>query len=213
MALEMGSGISPVMTRTNRIIYSDLSFMALQILKKNHANGWHVVADGMNLPFKPGVFSHTICSEVLEHLKDDHKALKELSRVMRPFGFLIVTFPHRKFYFANDDRFVNHFRRYEIYEMEKQLQASGLMPMYTQKVLGPLEKVTMSFVVFCFSVLQKLKPNNLKETQKNKQIHFLASLFKWANRFFLGLVWLDAKVMPRTFTTVLLIKAQKKLQL
>ena len=76
LALEVGSGISPVMTKTHRVVYSDLSFSALQILKRTCGNGWHVVADNMNLPFKPSVFSHTICSEVLEHLKDDHKALK-----------------------------------------------------------------------------------------------------------------------------------------
>ena len=102
LALEIGSGISPVMTRTNRIIYSDLSFGALQILKRSHENQRYVVADGMNLPFKPGVFSHTICSEVLEHLQDDRKALNELSRVMSPSGRLIVTVPHRKLYFSND---------------------------------------------------------------------------------------------------------------
>jgi len=30
--------------------------------------------------------------------------------------------------------FIDHFRSYEIYKMEKQLQAAGLMPMYIQKV-------------------------------------------------------------------------------
>lgn len=57
LILEVGSGISPVMTRTNRIIYSDLSFRALQILKHAHGKGWYVVADGMRLPFKSGIFS------------------------------------------------------------------------------------------------------------------------------------------------------------
>lgn len=210
LALEIGSGISPVMTRTNRIIYSDLSFGALQILKRTRENQRYVVADGMNLPFKPGVFSHTICSEVLEHLQDDCKALNELSRVMRPSGRLIVTVPHRKLYFSNDDRFVKHFRRYEIFELEEKLKAAGLMPMHIQKVLGPLEKVTMSLVVFCFSILQKLNSKSVKATPQYRSIQFFAPLFKWANRLFMGLVWLDARMMPRALAAVLLVKAQKK---
>lgn len=210
LILELGSGISPVMTMTDRIIYSDLSFDALQILKRTHENQRHVVADGMNLPFKPGVFSHTICSEVLEHLQDDRKALNELSRVMCPSGCLIVTVPHRKSYFSNDDRFVNHFRRYEIFELEERLKAAGLMPMHIQKVLGPLEKVTMSLVVFCFSKLQKLNSKSVKATPNYRSIQFFVPLFKWANRLFMGLVWLDARVMPRALAAVLLVKAQKQ---
>jgi len=210
LALEIGSGISPVMTRTKRIIYSDLSVDALQVLKRTHENQQYVVADGMNLPFKPGVFSHTICSEVLEHLPDDRKALNELSRVMSPSGRLIVTVPHRKSYFGNDDRFVKHFRRYEIFELEEKLKAEGLIPMHIQKVLGPLEKVTMSFVVFCFSALQKLNSKREKATPRYSFIRFFAPLFKWTNRLFMGLVWLDARMMPRALAAVLLVKAQKK---
>lgn len=207
LILEVGSGISPVMTRTNRIIYSDLSFTALQILKRTHGKGWFVVADGMNLPFKSDVFSHTICSEVLEHLEDDREALKELARVMKPLGRLIVTFPHRKFYFANDDRFVKHFRRYELPEMEDRLKEMGLRPVYIQKVLGPLEKATMCFVVFCFSIIQKFRSKKVKRTQNFKLLNIIASFFKWANRFYMGVAWLDARITPRGLSTVLLINS------
>ena len=205
LVLEIGSGISPVMTVTDRIIYSDLSLKALQILKRSHARWSCVVADGMRLPFKSGVFSHTICSEVLEHLQDDSEALNELSRVMRLAGRLIITFPHRKIYFANDDRFVNHFRRYELPEMEERLKKSGFMPVDVQKVLGPLEKVTMCFVVFCFSMIQKLRPKKVKVPKKFKLMDVIVPFFKWANRFYMGPVWLDAKIMPRALSTVLLI--------
>ncbi|MEA3417667.1 MAG: hypothetical protein U9R02_16240 [Thermodesulfobacteriota bacterium] len=33
LILEVGSGISPVMTRTDSIVYSDLSFTAFRLLK------------------------------------------------------------------------------------------------------------------------------------------------------------------------------------
>ncbi len=209
LILELGSGISPIVTHTHRIVYSELSLTALQTLKNIHRKGWHVVADGASLPFKSEVFSHTICSEVLEHLADDQAALKELSRVMKPKGRLVVTFPHRKFYFTNDDRFVKHFRRYELSEMEDRLKEAGLKSILTQKVLGPLEKVTMSFTVFCFSLIQNFSSRRKRESKPHKLIHSFASFFKWANRFYMYFVWLDAKIMPRALSSVLLIKAEK----
>lgn len=210
LILEVGSGISPVMTSTKLIIYSDLSFTALQMLKHVYGNGLYVVADCMNLPFKSGAFSHTISSEVLEHLKDDRKAIKELARVTEPSGKLVVTFPHKKSYFANDDRFVNHFRRYELSEMKDRLTNAGFRPVNIHKVLGPLEKITMCFVVYCFSLIQRLKSEKITKTNTTSGLmNIFGQFFKWANRFYILPVWLDAKIMPRSLSAVLLIKAEK----
>lgn len=205
LVLEEGCGISPVLTRSDRIVYSDLSFTALKILKHTHKRGCYVVADAIHLPFKAGIFSHAVSSEVLEHLEDDYKALKELARAMKPLGRLMVTFPHRRKYFANDDRFVKHFRRYELPEMEHRLKTAGFRPIVIQKVLGPLEKVTMCFVVFCFSVLQNRKPREIKNARKIKWINVFAPFFNWLNRLYMGPVWLDAMIMPRALSAVLLI--------
>ena len=210
LILEVGSGISPMMTRDHRIIYTDLSFAAIRVLKQIHKKGWHVVADGTMLPFKANVFSHSICSEVLEHIRDDRAAIREMARVMKPEGRLVITFPHRKFYFAIDDRFVNHYRRYEISDMENKLTEYGFKPIFVQKILGPLEKVTMCVVVICFSMIQKLsskesKTEKMKKIQNNKFMNLISFLFKWANRLYLGIVWFDARVIPRVFSTVLLI--------
>jgi len=217
LILEVGSGISPMMTKTHRIIYTDLSFTAIRVLKQTHKKGWHVVADGTMLPFKVGVFSQTICSEVLEHIPDDIAAIQELARVMKPVGHLIITFPHRKFYFTIDDRFVKHYRRYDISEMENKLKECGLKPISVQKVLGPLEKVTMCIVVICFSMLQKIIPRkykkeNVEKARTKKIMKTVSFLFKWTNRFYMMIVWLDAKIMPRYFSTVLLMKCISNVQ-
>jgi len=209
LILEVGSGISPVMTLTDRIIYSDLSLSALRILKQNHKKGLYVVADSMCLPFKTGVFSHTISSEVLEHLEDDREALKELARVMKPLGQLIVTFPHRKFYFSHDDRFVNHYRRYEIHEMEERLISADLRPYYVQKVLGPIDKIIMNVVIYSFMIFKKYPHRKTNETKGSQFSKPFVSVFKWANRFFMVLAMLDNWIMPRALSTVILIKAEK----
>jgi SAM-dependent methyltransferase len=207
LILEVGSGISPVMMKSRDIIYSDLSFSAIRCLKHSYGKGYYVVADGINLPFKSGVFSHTISSEVLEHLSDDRLAIREIARVMRPSGHFIATFPHRKFYFAIDDRFVGHFRRYEINEMTDRLKDAGFKPMAIKKVLGPLEKITMCFAVLCFSVIQKLNPKENIISRKSLIAKLFSLIFKWCNRYYAILAWVDAKVMPRSLSTVLLINS------
>jgi SAM-dependent methyltransferase len=52
-----------------------------------------VQGDGYRLPFHDGAFDRVICSEVLEHLHDDRRAMGELARVLRPGGTMAVTVP------------------------------------------------------------------------------------------------------------------------
>lgn len=209
MVLEVGSGISPVMTKTNRIVFSDLSFEAIHFLRRSHGKGFYVVADAVNLPFKDNIFSHGICSEVIEHLRDDDTALIEMSRVVKTSGHFIITFPHRKAYFANDDRFVDHFRRYEYHEAAAKLKKAGFAVMGYQKVLGPLEKLTMCLVVFVYSLIRNRKTDGTSSRKADNRFSLIAEIFKWFNLFYMGFVWLDAKVIPQNLSTVLLIKAKK----
>jgi ubiquinone/menaquinone biosynthesis C-methylase UbiE len=210
IVLEIGSGISPVLTSWDQVIYTDLSASALDMLKKIHGRGQYVVADAVNLPFDDHYFSHVISSEVLEHLEDDRKALMEIARVTKPDGVLIITFPHRHFYFSHDDCFVEHYRRYELSEMISLLNEAGFYLEYVRKVLGPLEKITMLAVTICTSGLERLKrKNDIKEKQKNPG-SVIVKLFQWGNKLYAGIAWLDALIMPRALSTVLLIKAKKK---
>ena len=210
LILEIGSGISPVTQSSDRVIYSDLSYTAMHCLRQQSKSGFYVVADGINLPFKENLFSHAICSEVLEHIKKDADAMQEMARVMKKGGNLLITFPHRKAYFAIDDKFVKHYRRYELPEMISILKAAGLTPQYIEKVLGPIEKITMYGVVKFFSFIQNRLDRKatswVNGSFVSKAINFI---FKWLNTTYMLLAWIDARIMPRSLAAVLLIRAQK----
>lgn len=208
--LEVGSGLSPMIGADHNVTYSDLSFTAMRALRKSTGKGYHIVADAGNLPFKAGAFQYAVCSEVLEHIEDDIPCIRELNRVLGDQGHLVVTFPHRKAYFANDDRFVAHFRRYEVDEMRKRLAAAGFEAKHVEKVLGPLEKITMMIVIGAIEAGQKVRRGGRKESGARPVPHWLHRLFDISNRLYMALAWLDAKAVPRSLASVLLIFASKE---
>jgi len=52
-----------------------------------------VVADARDLPFKDGSVDLIICDSVLEHVPQAYQAIKEMSRVVKPGGYVYVTIP------------------------------------------------------------------------------------------------------------------------
>ncbi|MFI8378952.1 class I SAM-dependent methyltransferase [Leeuwenhoekiella sp. NPDC079379] len=52
-----------------------------------------VKADICNLPFEDDVYDVIFCNHVLEHIKDDLKAMHELYRVLKPGGMAILQIP------------------------------------------------------------------------------------------------------------------------
>ncbi|HOD15210.1 MAG TPA: methyltransferase domain-containing protein [Spirochaetota bacterium] len=61
---------------------------------RNHEIRYFVHSgDALNLPFKDGSFDRIICSEVMEHVRDDDLACRELTRVLKKNGRIAITVP------------------------------------------------------------------------------------------------------------------------
>lgn len=82
-------------------------------------------ADAANLPFADQYFDIATALDVIEHLDDDYVALKELYRVMKPGGLLIVSVPAYKFLWTYWDDILGHRRRYTTGMMEKVMRKAG----------------------------------------------------------------------------------------
>jgi len=65
-----------------------------------------------DLPFVDSAFDFIFCVDVIEHLEDDLKAMRELYRVLKPGGFLITTIPAFMSLWGYHDQEQGHFRRY-----------------------------------------------------------------------------------------------------
>jgi len=61
--------------------------------------GLFIQGDALCLPFKAGLFDYAVVLDVLEHIPDDHSAIKEISRVLKENGKLYITTPCSEFDF------------------------------------------------------------------------------------------------------------------
>jgi SAM-dependent methyltransferase len=84
--LESFAGV----TRIDDVDVVDLSHVAAAFADERH----HVSRASLtSLPFADGAFDAAICTEVLEHIEDHGAAARELARVIRTGGTLLVTVP------------------------------------------------------------------------------------------------------------------------
>jgi SAM-dependent methyltransferase len=78
------------------------------------------------LPSEPVVRADLVCAfEVLEHLEDDHAALRSWFAWVAPGGCLLVSVPSRPSAFGRWDRAVGHYRRYTAESLEALFLDSG----------------------------------------------------------------------------------------
>lgn len=77
-----------------------------------------VKADICNLPFGNNTFDWVLCNHVLEHIEDDHRAMSELFRVLKPGGKAILQVPL-------DAQRAKTFEDFNIKDAQERAQAFG----------------------------------------------------------------------------------------
>jgi SAM-dependent methyltransferase len=91
------------------------------------ARGHDVVeAPVESLPFEDATFDLVTCLDVLEHTEDDIQAARELRRVARPGGYVLVTVPAYPRLWSVHDETHGHHRRYRRPDLRRVARAAGL---------------------------------------------------------------------------------------
>jgi len=67
-----------------------------------------------------------VMSNVLEHIADDHGALREVARVLRPGGRVVLFCPAFDLLYSNFDRRIGHHRRYRRRDLCRRVSGAGL---------------------------------------------------------------------------------------
>lgn len=101
--LDIGCGYgvyaSALRNSSKLLVGIDINRDYLQKAKINSKNANFVLMDAETLAFKPNSFDLILMIEVLEHINNDEKALREAFRVTKPGGIIVLTVPNKFFPF------------------------------------------------------------------------------------------------------------------
>lgn len=113
---EMGfSNVSGVDFSTEAIHFCQLKGLG----KVHHGDATH-------LPFSEQQFRLILATDILEHLENDLDGLKEMVRVLKPGGNLLLTVPAFPFLWGPQDIISHHKRRYHLKPLLHHLTEAGL---------------------------------------------------------------------------------------
>src|SRR5688572_27907365 len=126
--LDLGCGVGGFLAGLaelgGTVVASDLDHASLAVCRTRGFRA-SLVADGYALPFAPGAFDLVCLFDALEHIRDEGRALREIARVLRPGGRVVVTVPAYPFLYANNDRVARHCRRYTRASLRRALADAG----------------------------------------------------------------------------------------
>lgn len=139
-----------------------------------------IVADVQHMPMPDSSFDSAICIEVLEHVPDPERALRELWRVLKPEGKLVFSVPH--FLYLHNEPY--DFYRYTKYGLQELAQRVGFRVIIIKPSGG----------IFCF--LQGIVATAAVGLMYGVPI--IWTIVLWINRTTAGLaIWLDKHIDKR----------------
>jgi ubiquinone/menaquinone biosynthesis C-methylase UbiE len=99
-----------------------------------------MLGSATQMPFDEAQFDAVVALDVLEHIPDDVAATREIFRVLKPGGVLIVTVPAYQSLWSRHDVALHHKRRYRSRQVRNLLRGAGFTLRhltYTVSVLFP----------------------------------------------------------------------------
>ena len=95
------------------------------------------------LPYADGTFDLVTALDVVEHMDDDLAGLREMRRVLRPGGRVLLFVPTFMFLWGVQDDVSNHRRRYRLPELKRVLEKAGFA----------IERTTYANITFFLPIL------------------------------------------------------------
>lgn len=107
----------------------------------------------------PGTFDYLFVFDVLEHIENDTKALKDWTSCLRKGGVILISVPAHMNWFDKSDELMGHIRRYEKEELYKIMAESGYESIRILNYGFPLINFTLKII----NMIYKLSPRSFDE--------------------------------------------------
>ncbi len=155
IAVDIGCGVGDlcrILPKSLKRIGIDLSLPALKYAKRDcRTDVVFINANLFELPLPDKSVDVVICLEVLEHLREDDKALEEICRILRPGGKLIMSLPG-EFYFPQYLDLMGHWRHYTSTSMSQILEDVGLRPERTLRSYRSFNKCYLYLYLMLWAI-------------------------------------------------------------
>ncbi len=122
--------------------------------------------DAVNLPFT-SEFDIICAFDVLEHIGQDEKTLKNIYIALKNNGLFFVSVPQHRFIWSAIDELSNHKRRYTKKELKEKLRKSGFDILYFSSFV---------FLLFPFMVISRFLNKKALPRKKDNTINLLHEL-------------------------------------
>lgn len=190
-----------------------------------------IMGDMHKMPFKDKSFDKIVMSEVLEHVENDEQALKEVYRILKPNGILVISVPSINYpFFWDPINFIlqhvfkthiktgffsgfwsGHLRLYSLYNLKKKFAKAG----FKIEIAEELTFWCLPFNHYLINIVArllydvKITPRIADKISKFRS-HKKPLVFDLAFRF---VNWIDKfnELFPRKNGVNIFIKAKKLL--
>lgn len=194
---DVGCGISPVTPDIKKTILIDLDTNAINYLK---SKGYNAIKGGVEkVPMPKESIDVLFSSEVLEHVENYKLAIKQFRKVIKRDGLLIITVPTHMKYWAFDDEYVAHLRRFDPQKLSKEIRESGFKILEVKPIGSLIEREITKLLVK--QALDKKKASKIGNMQM--------TAFKLANKIFFALTYLGYILNNKKNSSIVLITARK----
>jgi len=117
------------------------------------------------IPFPDKMFNLVISGDVLEHVKEDDKAVKEFYRVLRPGGVCVVSVPALPSLWDFSDEWAGHLRRYTKENIISMFEKNGFAVEYARFWGVPLVSLYHRFIYLPY-IKKKISSGKQADTDK-----------------------------------------------
>jgi len=193
--LDLGCGNKPYETIYKRLTKSQVGCDIMQSDK----NRVDVICPATDLKFDDNSFDSILCTQVLEHVYDHHTMIKEVYRVLKPGGHILLTVP---FAWEKHEEPYDFFR-FTPYALKELFEEAGLSIDYIKPNGGKWAAIYQLRTNMLYHSFSKKKGLFLKL----KKILFMELRLTQLRNYFA--IWLDKKFRDDIFTLNYIIVAHK----
>ncbi len=156
----------------------------------------------LELPFEENSFDWVCAFDVVEHVKDDKKAISEMTRVCKEQGKICITVPAFQSLWSHHDEINQHFKRYKMNEILKlfDLQSKKIDNTSSFKILRKTYFNSFLFIpIWLFRKLNFLIPQQFirkgsgSDFEIYKENRFLDSILK-------GIFRIEKKILRKNIS-------------